>query len=84
MNNESDLLKRITSDPSIFGGKPIIRGHRIAVEHILGMMTAGSTTEEILQGYPILVEEDIRACIAYARRIVAHEAVEPALALEDE
>ena len=82
MNTESELLKRITVNPTIFRGKPIIRGHRIAVEHILGMMVAGSTVEEILEGYPILEEQDIRACIAYAHRIVANETIEPALAIE--
>jgi len=58
MDNE-ELLKRITFNPSIFGGKPIIRGMRIAVEHILGMLAAGSTTEELLEGYPFLNKEDI-------------------------
>jgi hypothetical protein len=46
MKNE-ELLKRITFNPEIFGGKPIIRGMRIAVEHILGMLAAGSTVEEL-------------------------------------
>jgi len=82
MSSEHELLKRITVNPAIFGGKPIIRGHRIAVEHILGMMASGSSVEEILHGYPILEEEDIRACIAYAHRIVACETIEPALAIE--
>ena len=45
---DEELLNRITFKPSIFGGKPIIRGLRIAVEHILGMLAAGSTVEELL------------------------------------
>ncbi|NJD55696.1 MAG: DUF433 domain-containing protein [Nitrospirae bacterium] len=77
--NEDELLKRITFDPQIFGGKPIIRGMRIAVEHVLGMLAAGSTTEELLEGYPFLEKEDIRACIVFAYRMVAHERIEPAL-----
>lgn len=72
-NNE--LLNHITFKPSIFGGKPIIRGMRIAVEHILGMLAAGSTVEELLKGYPFLEKDDIQACLVYAHRIVAHEIV---------
>lgn len=76
---DEDLLKRITYDHLIFNGKPIIRGMRIAVEHILGMLASGSTVEELLEGYPFLEKEDIQACLIYAYRMVAHERVEPAL-----
>jgi uncharacterized protein (DUF433 family) len=76
-NDETALLERITVNPKIFGGKPIIRGRRLAVEHILGMLAAGDTPEIILEGYPWLEPEDIRACIAYAHRIIAHERIEP-------
>jgi uncharacterized protein (DUF433 family) len=76
---ETDLLSRITVNPRIFGGKPIIRGRRLAVEHVLGMLAAGDSTETILSGYPWLVREDILACIAYAHRLVEHERVEPML-----
>ena len=78
---EQDLLERININPQIFGGKPIIRGHRLAVEHVLGMMTAGDSTETILEGYPWLEREDILACLAYAHRLVEHERVEPKLVL---
>ena len=64
---EAELLKRITIDPGIFGGKPIIRGMRIAVEHVLGMLAAGSTAESILEHYPYLEAEDIQAALVYAR-----------------
>lgn len=74
--NEQELLKRITINPKIFGGKPIIRGRRLAVEHILGMLAAGDTAETILEGYPWLEPEDIRACLVYARRLVGHERIE--------
>ncbi len=50
--NEKKLLERITVNPKIFGGKPIIRGRRLAVEHILGMLAAGDTVDTILEGYP--------------------------------
>lgn len=76
---DEDLLKRITYDSLIFNGKPIVRGMRIAVEHILGMLASGSTFEELLEGYPFLEKEDIQACLIYAYRMVAHERVEPAL-----
>lgn len=74
--NDTELLKRITVNPKIFGGKPIIRGRRLAVEHVLGMLAAGDTPEVILEGYAWLEPEDIRACLVYAHRIVAHERVE--------
>ena len=79
MDREDELLTRITTNPDIFGGKPIIRGRRLAVEHVLGMLGAGDTLETILQGYAWLQPEDIRACLLYARRLVGHERVEPAL-----
>ncbi len=75
--NEQKLLERITVNPKIFGGKPIIRGRRLAVEHILGMMAAGDTPETILEGYPWLEPADIQACLVYARKLVGHERVEP-------
>jgi len=77
--DEDELLKRITVNPAIFGGKPIIRGRRLAVEHVLGMLAAGDSAEIILSGYPWLEPQDIQACLVYARRLVGHERVEPAL-----
>ncbi|HNR33183.1 MAG TPA: DUF433 domain-containing protein [Candidatus Hydrogenedentes bacterium] len=67
--DETRLLERITVDPRIFGGKPIIRGRRLAVEHVLGMLAAGDTEESLLAGYPWLEPEDIRACLVYAQRV---------------
>jgi uncharacterized protein (DUF433 family) len=78
--NEDELLQRITVDPAIFGGKPIVRGRRLAVEHVLGMLAAGDSPETLLQGYQWLELDDIRACLAYAHRLVAHERVEPRVA----
>ena len=77
--HENDLLARITADPGIFGGKPIIRGHRLAVEHVLGMLAAGDTPDELLREYPWLESDDVRACLAYARRLVGHERVQLAV-----
>ncbi|MFP4171423.1 MAG: DUF433 domain-containing protein [Candidatus Hydrogenedentota bacterium] len=73
---EDQLLQRITIDPEIFGGKPIIRGRRLAVEHVLGMLAAGDDVDTILEGYPWLEREDILACLAYAHRLVGHERVD--------
>lgn len=75
--DEKRLLERITVNSQIFGGKPIIRGRRLAVEHVLGMLAAGDTIETILEAYPWLEREDIQACLIYARRITANERIEP-------
>jgi uncharacterized protein (DUF433 family) len=72
---EDELLERITVDPNIFSGKPIIRGMRIAVEHVLGMLAAGDPPEKLLQEYPFLEAADIQACLAYAHRRLAGERV---------
>ncbi len=77
--DENEILKRITANPAIFGGKPIIRGKRLAVEHVLGMLAAGDSYETLREGYPWLDREDILACLAYARRVVGNERVEPLL-----
>jgi uncharacterized protein (DUF433 family) len=75
--DERKLLERITVNPKIFGGKPIIRGRRLAVEHVLGMLGAGDSIETILEGYPWLEREDVQACLVYARKVVGHERIEP-------
>lgn len=81
--DEIKLLRRITVEPKIFGGKPVIRGHRLAVEHILGMLAAGDDATTILAGYPWLEPEDIQACLVYARRVIGRERIEP-LAIESD
>lgn len=73
---ETELLQRITVDPSIFGGKPVIRGRRIAVEHVLDMLAAGDSAETIVSGYPFLEKADIQACLVYARKVIGHERIE--------
>ena len=74
--NEQALLTRININPQLFGGKPIIRGRKLAVEHILGMLAAGDTADTLLVAYPWLELDNIRACLVYAR-LVGHERVEP-------
>ena len=65
---EEQLLDRITVDPKVMVGKPVIRGTRLTVEYILGLLAHGATVEEILQEYPGLSREDIRACILFATK----------------
>jgi uncharacterized protein (DUF433 family) len=70
------LLQRITVNREIFGGKPIIRGMRISVELILSLLAQGETQEVILQDYPDLEPDDIRACLAYAHAVIAHDSLD--------
>lgn len=65
---EGRLSARIASRPDVLGGKSVIRGTRLAVEHILGMLAAGDAPGELLVAYPGLVREDILACLEYAGR----------------
>jgi uncharacterized protein (DUF433 family) len=64
------LLARITVDPEIFAGKPIIRGKRLAVEHVLADLAAGETPATILLNFPFIEPEDIQACLLFAARVV--------------
>lgn len=76
---EDTLLARITVNPEIFGGKPVVRGRRLAVEHVLGMLAAGDSIDDLLREYPWLERDDVQACLVYAKRLVGHERVEPAV-----
>ena len=69
--------KRITVDPEILAGKPIIKGTRISVEFILDLLANGWTTENILKNYPQLKREDIFAVLKYATEILTEEKVYP-------
>jgi uncharacterized protein (DUF433 family) len=64
-----ELLKRISIDPNVCFGKPVVRGTRIWVSLILDFLSGGDSTEEILQEYPQLTREDILACIAYGAEV---------------
>ena len=75
MTTPPELMERITVRQDVFGGKPIIRDLRIAVEHVLGMLAAGDTIETILHEYPVLEQEDIQACLLYAHRSIDGEVV---------
>lgn len=71
------LLKRITIDPEICHGKPVVRGLRYPVEFILGLLSAGMTNAEILADYEDLELEDILAALAYAARIAQVKRIIP-------
>ena len=73
--NEQQLLERIVVNPQIFGGKPIIRGLRMAVEHVLGMLAAGDTPETILKEYSFLERDDIQAGLLFAHRSLSGDHV---------
>jgi uncharacterized protein (DUF433 family) len=73
MKMDEAIVNRITADPDIFGGKPIIRSMRISVELILSLLAQGESVEAILDDYPELVPADIRASIAYAHAMIANE-----------
>ena len=73
---ENKLLNRITANPDIFGGKPIIRGMRISVELILSLLAQGEPVGAILDDYPELEADDIRACLAYAHAVVANDRID--------
>ena len=68
-------MERITINPEIFSGKPIIKGTRISVEFILEMLSSGMSVEEILEEYPHLKKADILAAVAYAAKVLKHEEV---------
>lgn len=70
-----DFEKRISIDPEIQHGKPCIRGTRIPVYIILEMLEHGLTIPEILEEYPHIKEEDVKACIAFARQFVEGEEI---------
>lgn len=72
-----ELQARITADPAVLAGKPVIRGMRLSVQQVLEALGAGVTEAELLAEYPFLEPDDIRACQAYAAEVVAAERVYP-------
>ena len=74
---EKQLLERITLNPKVMVGKPVIKGTRLTVEYILGLLAHGATIVEILQEYEGLVEEDIQACLIFAAKSLESTAFMP-------
>jgi uncharacterized protein (DUF433 family) len=74
------LNQRIAVNPTVMAGKPVIQNTRISVELIVRMVAQGIPEDEILREYPRLQREDIRAALAYAADVVAHEDILPLIA----
>ena len=74
---DKQLLQRISMDPQVMVGKPVIRGTRIPLELIVRMLAQGIPEGDILREYPRLQPDDIRAALAYAAQVLAHEDVFP-------
>lgn len=70
-------MERIIVDPAILCGKPVIRGTRLAVEFIVGLLAQGWSWEQVLDNYPGLVREDVQACLEYASDVLQSERVFP-------
>jgi uncharacterized protein (DUF433 family) len=71
---------RITLDPEVLAGKPVIRGTRMSVEFVIGLMADGWSEADILTNYPGIGHEDVLACLAYARETLSSERVFPSAA----
>lgn len=72
-----DWRNRITIDPKILVGKPVVKGTRLAVEFIVDLLAQGWVEEEILRNYPGLTRDDIKACLRYASDVLHAEKVYP-------
>jgi uncharacterized protein (DUF433 family) len=70
-------MDRIVVDPAVLCGKPVIRGTRLAVEFIVGLLAQGWSVEQVLDNYPGLAREDVHACLEYAREVLQSEQVFP-------
>ncbi len=74
---DQQLLERITCDPKIMVGKPVIRGTRLTVDYVLNLLAHGATVDEILDEYTGLKREDIQACLLFASKSLADAAFMP-------
>lgn len=75
MIDKADPVSRITINPDICNGKPVIRGKRITVQTVLEYLSAGESVDNILKQYPSLELEDIQACLAFASQLMDHKYV---------
>jgi uncharacterized protein (DUF433 family) len=73
MSEAEDWRSRITVDPEILAGKPVVKGTRIAVEHIVKLLANGWAIEEVLEKYPQLKREDVLAALKYAAWFQRHK-----------
>lgn len=75
--NDQELLQRIESNPKVLAGKPTIRGTRLSVDFVLGLLAHGSSVDEILDEYDGITLHDIQACLLFASRSLASAAFMP-------
>lgn len=68
---QTDLLNRIAVDPGVCGGRPCIKGHRVWVSLVLGLLADGESIADVLREYPGLEADDVRACIAYGAKLAS-------------
>jgi uncharacterized protein (DUF433 family) len=66
------MSERITIDPEICNGRPVVRGTRITVQTVLEFLGAGDSVDDVLAEYPALTREDVQACLSYASRLMAN------------
>ena len=74
---EKKLLERITLNPKVMTGKPVIKGTRLTVQFILSLLASGSSTEDVLSEYPGITREDILACLLYASETLENTSFVP-------
>ena len=74
---DEQLLKRVTIDPKVMVGKPVIEGTRLTVEYILNLLAHGTTVTEILEEYKGLTQEDIQACLLFATKALENTTFMP-------
>ncbi len=74
---KNELLKRITMNPEVMVGKPVIRGTRLTVQHIVGLLASGMTENEIVSEYEGLTHDDIRACLLFATEALENSTFVP-------
>jgi len=74
---DANLLSRIALDPGVVVGKPVIKGTRLTVEYIVGLLAAGATIDEVLEEYEGLEADDVRACLLFASRSLESTAFMP-------
>jgi uncharacterized protein (DUF433 family) len=75
--SDEQLLKRITTDPAVMAGKPVIQGTRLTVDYILNLLAHGATYEEILDEYEGLIQADIQACLLFATKSLQNTSFMP-------
>lgn len=79
---DRELLSRIVVDPAVVVGKPVVRGTRLTVERILGLLAHGFTVDDVISEYPGLAPEDVHACLLFAQRSLSETRYVPAAAGE--